>query len=260
MKAILESLPPSIWWILGAIILIKIFVFVLRSPNVKGAFGEWFVSLVLKSGLPKQEYIILNDVYLPLPNGTTTQIDHIVVSRYGIFVVETKNYAGWIFADAASKVWTQTIYRKKSTFQNPIRQNYRHICAVADNLGIDKSYVKGVVAFVGGCTFKTEKPEGVVLAANVAKYIRSETVQIIKDSQVPEVAEAIVEWQATLSRQKVSAHVNNLKKTHKSVSETDAPLCPRCGNAMVLRTSRETGKKFFGCCKYPKCRGIVEIE
>ncbi|MGN0844571.1 MAG: NERD domain-containing protein [Kiritimatiellia bacterium] len=260
MQSVLANLPPSIWWILGAVVLIRILVLVLRLPQVKGAIGEWVVSLILKSGLSKQTYIILNDVYLPLPDGTTTQIDHVVVSRYGIFAVETKNYSGWIFADASSKVWTQTIYRKKSTFQNPLRQNYRHVCAIADNLGIDKSYVKGVVAFAGGCTFKTERPEGVVLASDVAKYIRSVTVQIIKDSQVPEVAEAIVAWQATLSRQQVSAHVDNLKKTHGAASETDTPRCPRCGSDMVLRTSRETGKKFFGCCNYPKCRGVIEVE
>ena len=87
----------------------------------EGAIGKWFVSRMLKGGLPETDYIILNDVYLPLPDGTTTQVDHIVVSRYGIFAVETKNYSGWIFADANSKVWTQTIYRKKSTFQNPMR-------------------------------------------------------------------------------------------------------------------------------------------
>ena len=184
---------------------VKILVGVLRWKRVRGAIGEWFVSRMLKGGLPETDYIILNDVYLPLPDGTTTQVDHIVVSRYGIFAVETKNYSGWIFADANSKVWTQTIYRKKSTFQNPMRQNYRHVCAIADNLGIDKSYVKGVVVFIGGSTFKTERPEGVVYAGGVAKYIRSVNVPIIKDKQVPEIASAIAEWQATLSRKQVSS-------------------------------------------------------
>ncbi|MGN0876689.1 MAG: NERD domain-containing protein [Kiritimatiellia bacterium] len=232
----------------------------MRWKRVKGAIGEWFVSRMLKGGLPKTDYIILNDVYLPLPDGTTTQVDHIVVSRYGIFAVETKNYSGWIFADANSKVWTQTIYRKKSTFQNPMRQNYRHVCAIADNLGIDKSYVKGVVVFIGGSTFKTERPEGVVYAGGVAKYIRSVNVPIIKDKQVPEIASAIVEWQATLSRKQVSSHVANLKKSHQAVAESDAPACPRCGAPMVLRTARATDKKFFGCSNYPQCRGMRPVE
>ena len=260
MKTVLSNIPAIVWWLLGGVLLLKILVGVLRWKRVRGAIGEWSVSRMLKGGLPETDYIILNDVYLPLPDGTTTQVDHIVVSRYGIFAVETKNYSGWIFADANSKVWTQTIYRKKSTFQNPMRQNYRHVCAIADNLGIDKSYVKGVVVFIGGSTFKTERPEGVVYAGGVAKYIRSVNVPIIKDKQVPEIASAIAEWQATLSRKQVSSHVANLKKSHQAVAESDAPACPRCGAPMVLRTARATDKKFFGCSNYPQCRGMRPVE
>ena len=256
MKTILSNVPAIVWWFLGGVFLLKILIAVLRLPSVKGAVGEWLVARMLKGGLPEGEYIVLNDVYLPLPDGTTTQIDHVVVSRYGIFAVETKNYSGWIFADANSKVWTQTIYRKKSTFQNPMRQNYRHVCAIADNLGIDKSYVKGVVVFIGGSTFKTERPEGVVYAGGVAKYIRSVNVPIIKDKQVPEIAAAIQEWQETLSRRQVTSHVKNLRTTHAAAPETASPVCPRCGAPMVLRTARATGDKFFGCSNYPKCRGI----
>ena len=51
---------------------------------------------------------------------------------------EMKTYSGWIFGDEKGREWTQSIYRKKSRFQNPMRQNYKHICALAANLGIDK--------------------------------------------------------------------------------------------------------------------------
>ena len=132
----------------------RIFLMWWNSPKQKGKRGEKLVAWRLRKGLPA-EYRILNDIYLPLPDGMTTQIDHIVVSQYGIFVVETKTYSGWIFANEKSREWMQSIYRKKSRFQNPMRQNYKHICALADNLGIDKSYFIGVVAFTGDCTFKT---------------------------------------------------------------------------------------------------------
>lgn len=260
MRMLLSNIPATVWWLLGGVLLLKVVIAVLRLPSVKGAFGEWLVSRMLKGGLPETDYIVLNDVYLPLPDGTTTQIDHIVVSRYGIFAVETKNYSGWIFADANSKVWTQTIYRKKSTFQNPMRQNYRHICAIADNLGIDKSYVNGVVVFIGGSTFKTERPEGVVYAGGVAKYIRSVSEPILKDEQVHEIVSAILEWQSTLSRKQIASHVDMLKRSHQAARESDSPVCPRCGAPMVLRTARATDKRFFGCSNYPNCRGIVNIE
>ena len=141
------------------------------------------------------------------------------MSQYGIFVVETKTYSGWIFGDERSAQWTQSIYRKKSRFQNPIRQNYRHISAIADNLGIDKSYFHGVVVVTGDCTFKTDMPEGVVYSRGTADYIRSFGKPLIKVSQVPEVADAILKWQETVGKERRAAHVANLRKNHASVQD-----------------------------------------
>ena len=247
------------WFALFAIVAIKGGFMWWNSPKQKGKRGEKLVAGRLRKGLP-DEYRILNDIYLPLPDGTTTQIDHIVVSQYGVFVVETKTYSGWIFGDEKSKEWTQTIYRKKSRFQNPVRQNYKHICALADNLGIDKSYFIGVVAFTGDCTFKTDMPDGVVYSRNVADYVRSVNRPIIKEKQLDEIAAAIGEWQGTLSEGQIKGHVANLKKRHSAVREGDAPHCPYCGGEMVLRKRKGDGKSFYGCKSYPKCRGIINVE
>ena len=61
---------------------------------------------------------------------TELQIDHVVVSIYGIFVIETKNYSGWIFGDENSQYWAQVIYKTKNRFYNPILQNRGHIKAL----------------------------------------------------------------------------------------------------------------------------------
>lgn len=196
------------------VILFKLTIELSKIPAVRGKYGEWFVTCIMRLFLPKEDYIILNDVYLPMNDGMTTQIDHIIVSRYGIFAVETKNYSGWIFADAKAKVWTQTVYRKKNTFQNPLRQNYRHICAIAENLGIESKYIKGMIVFVGGAEFKTGIPEGVVYPCQIGSYIKSFKNDIIKDEQVSEIAEAILEWQGTLTKQQIASHVKNLKTRH----------------------------------------------
>ncbi len=255
---VLGNILSVAWLPVVLIFAVRILVAILNSPRVKGKRGEKIVARKLQTGLP-EKYVVLNDVYLPLPNGTTTQIDHIIVSPYGIFVVETKNYSGWIFAEADAKVWTQTIYHKKSTFQNPTRQNYLHVCAIADNLGIDRDYVRGVVVFVGGSTFKTDRPEGVVLADELVPYIKQFRNHLIKSAQIPEIALAISEWQGTLSDDTKEAHVVNLNARHHGVSADDHPRCPRCGGEMVLRTAKSTGRRFFGCAAYPKCRGIVNV-
>ena len=232
---------------------------VFNSPSRKGARGERIVASRLRDGLP-EEYQILNDVYLPLPDGTTTQIDHIVVSQYGVFVVETKNYSGWIFGNEKSAKWTQTIYHCKHSFQNPIRQNYRHICALSDNLKIPKNYFKSIVAFTGNCDFRTDTPEGVVYSRKAAQYIRSFTTPRIKPSQVSEIASAILAWQGTVSEERKDSHVKNLKNRHSAIrADSPSPQCPFCGSDMVVRHRRSDGAAFYGCRKYPSCKGIVNI-
>ena len=261
-----ETILPM-FYKLGAIVIIvtvasialKMFFSWLSSPKQKGKRGEKLVAGRLRKGLP-DEYRILNDIYLPLPDGTTAQIDHIVVSKYGVFVVETKNYSGWISGEEGSSEWVQSIYRKKSRFQNPMRQNYKHICALADNLGIDKSYFIGVVAFTGDCTFKTEMPDGVVYSRRAADYIRSHNTPMINPGQIDELTSAIAEWQGTLSEKQIDSHVANLHKRHSAVREGDAPRCPYCGGEMVIRTRKSDGKSFYGCRSYPKCRGIVNVD
>ena len=247
------------------IALLLVTVKVVALPKCKGWVGERLVAGVLRKLDPRQ-YRVLNDIYLPLPDGTTTQIDHIVVSQFGVFVIETKTYKGWIFGDANSKVWTQSFPSRrrggnKFTFQNPIRQNYSHLCAIEGCTGVPKDVMRPVIAFSGAATFKTERPAGVCYFGGVVKYIRSFATPIIQCDQVNEIVDAILGWQATLTKKQVASHVKNLKARHEGVGASDpAPRCPRCGAPMVLRTRKADGKSFYGCSGYPKCKGIVNVE
>lgn len=95
-------------------------------PKWKGKAGEKLVKRILGE-LNPTSYYVLHDVTVHTEYGDTTQIDHIVIAETGVFVIETKNYEGWIYGSEKSARWTQGIFRKKSSFQNPFRQNYKHI-------------------------------------------------------------------------------------------------------------------------------------
>jgi hypothetical protein len=82
--------------------------------------GEARLSRALKRQFVAPDYHLLNHITLRLEDGTT-QIDHVLVSRFGIFVIETKDYKGWIFAGPRDRYWTQVLYRAKFRFQNPLR-------------------------------------------------------------------------------------------------------------------------------------------
>ncbi|ANC11339.1 MULTISPECIES: nuclease-related domain-containing protein [Bacillus cereus group] len=98
-------------------------------PKWKGKAGEKLVKRIL-SKLDPKSYFVLHNVTVYTEFGDTTQIDHIVIAETGVFIVETKNYEGWIYGNEKAARWTKGIFRKKSSFQNPFRQNYKHIKAI----------------------------------------------------------------------------------------------------------------------------------
>ncbi|MBU3105487.1 nuclease-related domain-containing protein [Clostridium gasigenes] len=135
------------------VIILFIIIMILKvfEPNIKGYIGESQVNSVLAK---IDEYEVLHDIMLKTETGTT-QIDHVLIGRKGVFVIETKNYDGWIFGDEKSKYWTQTIYKKKSRFFNPIRQNYGHVKAIEKI--IDEKYkdsLHSVIVFGYRCKLK----------------------------------------------------------------------------------------------------------
>ena len=109
---------------------IFIFITVLKSPWFKGVLGEFLVNFLLKKYLPKEKYTLIKNVTLPTDDGTT-QIDHIVVSEFGLFVIETKNMKGWIFGNAKQKQWTQKIFKYSGKFQNPLRCFSRQLALIS---------------------------------------------------------------------------------------------------------------------------------
>ena len=127
--------------------------------SLKGSLGEKQVSKLLQSLDPKR-YVLLNDLYIPRENGTTTQIDHVVISDKGLFVIETKNYNGWIFGSQNSKHWTQVIYKRKEKFYNPIWQNSGHLKELRHFLG--DSYndlpMYSIIVFGKQATLKFKEP------------------------------------------------------------------------------------------------------
>ena len=230
-----------------AVIIFVLFVLIgtyLKSPTVKGARGERRVNSILDRKLPANEYT------LPSSHGST-QIDHIVVSRYGVFVVETKNYTGWIFGNAKSKQWTQVVYKEKNRFMNPLRQNYKHTKAVESFLSLNPKYVHSVVAFVGDATFKTDVPANVTYRRDLCPYIRSKRELLLGTARVRSIAKKLSAFKA-----------GTLKESPSISVDRDEPVCPKCGESMVLRTARKgrnAGNEFWGCRSFPKCRGVRKI-
>lgn len=126
------------------------------------SYGEAKVREVLVKYCKNKNAHVLNNITIRLLDGTTTQIDHVLVTTKGVFVIETKHYNGWIFGDPQSKKWNQTIYHLNSRFQNPLFQNYKHVLAIRRTLDfLEPQHVHNIVVFTGNGVFKTPKPDNV---------------------------------------------------------------------------------------------------
>lgn len=250
-SAALNPLFSMLWWLVP-ILLVSAFM---RSPRFKGFMGEWLVRLAIRFFLDPQHYRAVHDVTLSTPDGTT-QIDHVIFSRYGVFVVETKNYAGWIFGGEHQRIWTQKLYKRTFKFQNPIHQNYKHLKALEALLDIPPAFVHSVIVFVGGSTFKTDMPLSVTTAANFIKHIKSKDETVLSMSDVDKLLARLMSGRMAPTFATAWQHVRNVQNRNEPAA---ARQCPKCSSPMVLRTAKsgsQAGCTFWGCSQFPKCRTV----
>ena len=100
------------------------------APEFIGWNGERLTAKVLKK-LNNKGFtgVVLRNVYVPMENpDETTEIDVLYITRKGVFVIESKNYSGWIFGSEGDRNWTQTLPGgNRQRFYNPVKQNATHI-------------------------------------------------------------------------------------------------------------------------------------
>ena len=251
--------------LVGPFFILFIFVIVIsfiKSAKFKGVIGEFLVNTNSKLRLDSSIYKRLSNVTLCLEDGSTTQIDHIVLSRFGIFVIETKNMQGWIFGSEHQKRWTQSIYGKKNSFQNPLLQNYRHIKALEEILGIDRG-LYSIVTFVGENEFKTDMPNNVFNGGGYIGYIESFKEEIFSESELTKMLDVLESKSLVRGRATDKKHIDSLKSTSFSSKNTykqdQKIICSRCSSVMVERVNKRSGEHFFGCSSYPRCRHTEKL-
>ena len=207
----------SLLWKVGAaiaVILVLRIAWMVVRPRLRGACGEKMLAIFLRRKLDASLYHVLNDIHLPLDDGSTTQIDHVIVSPFGVFVIETKTYKGWIFGNPRDAQWTQVLHRRKSRFQNPLRQNFLHVQRLVGLTGLLADVVHSVVAFSGEASFKTNLPPEVMHFADVADYILSFKSKTIPPGDVEGIVAGIVRQDAAIPASVRKAHVSNLRRRH----------------------------------------------
>lgn len=124
----------------------------LMNTNI-GRYGEWKVFDELQSLEEKGSKFLFN-AYIPKGNDEYTEIDIIIINASGLYVIESKNYSGWIFGEEHSQRWMQILNNDRHQFYNPILQNKTHCKYLGDYLKIDSDAMVSYIVFSDRCEFK----------------------------------------------------------------------------------------------------------
>lgn len=224
----------------------------------KGEKGEHYVSNLLNQ-LPEDQYRILNDITIPSVY-KTSQIDHIVVSIYGIFVIETKYYKGWIFGSEDSEYWTQNIYGHKYQLYNPIRQNKSHILALKKAIPeLENFPIFSIIAFSSQAQLDNRIPcNYVIYWKDILPAITSRHQVSLTQEEVSFLCDKILSRRLDPELVK-SRHINQVNITKLITRDKiQSGICPRCGGKLVLRHGKYGS--FYGCSNYPYCKFTLDTN
>ncbi|HKG07033.1 MAG TPA: NERD domain-containing protein [Pedobacter sp.] len=226
-------------------------ILTIYKARIKGAIGEKTVAWRL-SRLPKSRYKIINNLVLSSA-GKTSQIDHLVVSDYGLFVIETKNVKGWIFGRESSEFWTQVLFKRKEYIYNPIRQNGGHMQALRVALdGFQDIVYIPIVAFSSNASLKIEVTSAVVYTNELLETIRDYSDFRLSDERRDEIFTLLSSLDVSHSYNR-RKHIREIKKrVNERERQVEQGICPRCGGHLLLR--KGTYGKFLGCSGFPRCK------
>lgn len=273
-------------------------VYRVKRPAIRGVLGEWRVNRRLaKLG---DEYRVFADMYVPDGTGGYTQIDHIVTSPYGIFVIETKHYSGWIFGSERQKNWTQVIYKRKEKMYNPIWQNFGHIQSLKTYLEIEELEMHSIIVFSSDAKLKFKEPfetSHVINVNELKKVIKRYADIVLSEAELKDINKSLEQLRFQDKKQKrrvKTAHLKSVKskqseqnrkrsnqpkddfRPNKSASKkiesvvelnpsirTVAQVSPLgyCPRCTCELVQRK-GKfgEFVGCSAFPKCRYTLKKE
>ena len=188
----------------------------------KGSYGEWLTEYMLDNNSIRGYSKSLHNIYIPY-RGRTSEIDILFVHEKGLFIIESKNYSGWIFGNEEQKYWTQCLRNKeKNRFYNPIMQNRTHINALSNYLKLDKDKMKSYIVFSDRCELKrVPYPTTEYLIVNRNAFLKNLRREL-SDRQIiftPDQVDKIVETLQPLTNATIevkSKHIENIDNKFKN--------------------------------------------
>lgn len=202
------------------------------------------------SRLP-DEYRVYNDVYLE-NNGHTAQIDHVIISSHGIYIIETKNYSGKIYGSENAEYWTQYLRGNGYEFRNPILQNQSHIIAIKNTLHIDSTHIVPIIVFLDKADLRCQTTSIVIYANQLYDYILNHKEIVFSFQELDNIGQKLSTSIITAPDRK-ETHIQDVRQNiAEREQQIENLICPRCKGVLVERQGKFG--RFLGCSNYPHCK------
>jgi len=218
----------------------------------KGAYGEYLIVKCLAKLNGHKRFVI--NAYIPKQDGGTTEIDIVMLHSTGVYVFESKNMSGWIFGSEKQPQWTQSFPNgQKFKFFNPCMQNAAHIKNLVNFCDdITNDMVVSVIVFSKRCALKKVHIETKrhIVTKRESLLLSMKTLSDNKkfDAEKIDKIYEMLKAQTKTSGQVKEEHIQHVKSIQAQ------QICPYCKSELVLRTAKGTGRQFYGCSGFPKCK------
>jgi len=261
----LSTLDPHLLrWLIVPIAVVVIF----NLPWIKAIRGRMRLWLTGRLRLPSRHYRRFNKRRLRLKDGDIAQIDQILVSRFGIFVVSVASVAGKIVGDAKDQQWLQQRWWRSRHFPNPLLRNYLQARTIETLLGLGPGKVRSVIVFVGNGQFESLMPPNLVHQREFVDYIRSYQSPCLSEDDCQHVSAQIKAGRLAEGMTRYEDHIaaqrdgdgRNTRSRRRAPTLDPVIVCPKCGAAMQRRLAErgpKAGQAFWVCTNAPKCRTLL---
>lgn len=226
------------------VLLLFIIILVKRGKFDQKNSGEKSVETYLTNLCREKEYVV-NDILLFRENHFSSQIDHVLLSRKGIFCIETKDYSGEIYGKKDERNWKQILANGEviNSLYNPIKQNKTHIFALKEK--VEKRYYYNVVIFVSAEILDVDSEEVYTLDSFGMFY------NSLEDSVDQFTIERIYQKLLNIKNNTVITKIEHVKNIKRQMWNVEHNICPRCGKNLVL--VHDDKGIYYRCEGYPEC-------
>ena len=224
----------------------------------KGHYGEYLTDYALNNDNLPGKLCTFCNVLVPRVGKATgeSELDVLMLHEKGIYILESKNYSGWIFGSEDQLKWTMSLNaHTKEHFYNPIKQNRGHVKALAAYLGLPESAFMSFIVFSERCELKDVPFDGEGfhvcrrhhLVRDMKRDLEKREV-LFGDAEFQAVKAKLDGLKAGSTKEALQEHIEEAKAVQSG------KVCPYCGSDLVERHRKSDGGVFIGCSAFPKCR------